>query len=717
MAAYAYSDKDSLEELRSAVTRRTALATITIGIFGAWYFLIRRDLPLSASGLVCLLVLLGRGVQILLFKDAARSRQILIGGLLGLLFAGMLLFHSPVLPWIGVPCIVISAVLANNGGVITATSIAVFSAALQILGGREYALVELIVTVGLTAFLSELSAYTLFTTIHWYGTMQARSEQLLEETRNHRAELRQTLKSLEMAYETQKNIQAELIRARKQAEDGRRLKEQFAANISHELRTPLNLILGFSEIMYRSPEIYGEVSWSPQLRRDVHQIYRSSQHLLDMIDDILDLSRFEMAAFSLTLEHTDLKPLLQETVEIARDLTRGWPVELRLEMSPDLPPVEIDRTRIRQVLLNLLNNACSFTEQGVVMLSAWHNHHEVLISVRDTGAGIPADKLPNLFDEFYQVDPSLRRTHKGAGLGLAISKHFVEAHGGIIRVESEIGVGTCFTFTLPLTEQFALDHSSAFRFGVNDESEPLRPCALVLEKDTAIVAMMRRYVPDYDLIQVKDETLLDEVRLKLHPKVIIRNMRPGHPIERSWEDSGVPLIECSIASLSWIAEDLAVAGCLIKPVSGSVLLDEIERFGTVHDVLVIDDDRDFILLIERLLQVGSREKTNSIRVHRAYDGAHGLVAISDLRPDLILLDVDAADLHGSNVLEQIQTNPALCNIPVLLLTSERAIDDPPVQNSVSVYSQDGLYPIEIFGCLNGIINSIRPRFATQSKSR
>src|SRR5262249_26531351 len=159
-----------------------------------------------------------------------------------------------------------------------------------------------------------------------------------------------------------------------------------------------------------------DVTWPPTLRRDIHQIYRSSQHLLAMIDDILDLSRFEMTGFGLNLEVVSLESLLSDTLDIATDLVRGRPLELRLVVSDDLPQLDVDRTRIRQVILNLLNNACRYTESGTIELRAIKSDQEVRVSVSDSGSGIPTNKLPYVFDEFYQVDYSLRRSHNGAGL-------------------------------------------------------------------------------------------------------------------------------------------------------------------------------------------------------------------------------------------------------------------------------------------------------------
>jgi signal transduction histidine kinase/CheY-like chemotaxis protein len=547
----------------------------------------------------------------------------------------------------------------------------------------------------------------MFTAVHWYRAMQERSEQLLRETRDHRAELSQTLKSLEVAYDTQKHIQIELIWARKQADATRRLKEQFAANISHELRTPLNLILGFSEIMYLSPEVYGPLDWTPALRRDIHQIYLSSQHLLALIDDILDLSRFEMTGFNLALEVVPLEPLLRETVEMARDLVRGRPIRLNLNLVADLPRVEIDCTRIRQVILNLLNNAFSFTQSGAIELSARGTAGEVLVSVSDTGAGIAQSKLPYVFDEFYQVDHSLKRSHGGAGLGLAISKRFVEAHGGRIWVESQEGVGSRFTFALPTSERYIDSHPSALR---NDDRavEVSRPCILIVEKDPAIVSMLRRYLQGCDLVQVRDAESLVEMSLRCHPRAIVRNVRPGHPepASPSQLDTQAPIIDCSLPSLAWVAEDLAVAGCLTKPVTAQLLLAEVERIGQVHDILVVDDDRGFALLVERILQTSGK----SFEVRRAYDGVQGLAAMQDRAPDLILLDLVMPGLDGFGLLEQLKAAPTLAGIPVILLTANTSAGEQETPNQFVVRHPEGLYPAEVMSCLNAIVNNLKPRY-------
>lgn len=158
--------------------------------------------------------------------------------------------------------------------------------------------------------------------------------------------------------------------ARRHADEARRAKNEFVAKITHELRTPLNVILGFSEMMHLSPEIYAPTTWSPLLRRDVAQVYRNSRYLLEMIDDVLSLSAFDVVEFGLNREPAAIEPLLLDSVDYARSLFNAKPVTVECRVEAGLPSVALDRTRIRQVLINLINNAQRFTDFGVVCLSA-----------------------------------------------------------------------------------------------------------------------------------------------------------------------------------------------------------------------------------------------------------------------------------------------------------------------------------------------------------
>ncbi len=264
-----------------------------------------------------------------------------------------------------------------------------------------------------------LTIRALYTALDWLSKTQRRAEQLLDVTRSQQAELRSAVKSLQITNEARLQAERELLIANKQARESQRMKEQFAANISHEFRTPLSIILGFSEVMYLSPEVYGSLAWPPKLYRDVSQIYRNSRHLMSMIDDILDLSHFEMTGFTLNKEPTDVEPLLQESLSMVADLFRNDAVTLRSEIEPDLPLLELDRTRMRQVFLNLLNNACRFTEAGDVCLRAFRQDGELRIQVSDTGPGIPRRAAG---PHFYRVLPGRlfaqpQAWRRGVGVG------------------------------------------------------------------------------------------------------------------------------------------------------------------------------------------------------------------------------------------------------------------------------------------------------------
>jgi CheY-like chemotaxis protein len=494
-----------------------------------------------------------------------------------------------------------------------------------------------------------------------------------------------------------------LLVARKQADEARRMKERFAANISHELRTPLNLILGFSEVMYKSPETYGNISWTPTLRRDIYQVYRSSEHLLEMIDDVLDLSRYELLDFSLYREPVPINRTILEAVEIARDLFVGSAVALETDLAPDLPVLDIDITRIRQVVINLLKNARSFTSEGFVKVTARMEKDCVVVSVKDTGEGIPQEKLSAIFDEFYQVDQSRSRKRQGAGLGLAICKRLVEAHEGSIWVESQEGVGTEFFFTLPLPAR----EYRALPISTSDLGEILQPtsrqCVLMVESDPTMVSMIARRLGHLEIIQVEEAAFLEEYVDRYRPSMVIVNSFPGnsHPVRLNG-DYSVLVIQVSLPSPAWLAKELEIRTSLIKPVTSKQLLECMAQYEHVKDILIMDDDREFVQLMYRYLQSSGRE----YNVRFAYDGDEGWLSLCQQPPDLVLLDVIMPGRNGFEIIEEMKRSQSLSRTEVILITGTHFEEELKKQyeSQMCIQRKGGLSYTQVLACLRALVN-------------
>ncbi len=246
------------------------------------------------------------------------------------------------------------------------------------------------------------------------------------------------------------------------------LKSEFLANMSHELRTPLNSIIGYTEIMLMGIE--GELD--PEMQEDVEAIYENGQHLLRLINDILDLAKIEAGHMALSMEQVDIEPLLDDVRTNNAGLVLNKPVEILIEADQDLPPVEGDRVRLSQVLNNLVSNAVKFTDEGTVTMRAFSDDGWAYIQVEDTGIGMSEHDLDIIFERFRQVDGSSTRKAEGTGLGLSITRHLIEMHGGDIEVHSQLGEGSTFTVRLPF-EQFEQTDEQADlvegEIGVNGE--------------------------------------------------------------------------------------------------------------------------------------------------------------------------------------------------------------------------------------------------------
>jgi len=231
-----------------------------------------------------------------------------------------------------------------------------------------------------------------------------------------------------------------------QLELASKYKSQFLASMSHELRTPMNAVLGYTRMLLMN--VYGEL---PEKVKDVHQrIDKSGRHLLGLINDVLDFSKIEAGQLTLTVNPYSMKDLIQAVVAGTQSLASEKKLPIKVTVPADLPAVSGDERRITQVLLNLVGNAIKFTDAGEICIHAGRANGEVVVSVSDTGPGIPASDLENIFEEFRQAEGSLAQRKGGTGLGLAIAKKIVEMHGGKIAVESEVGKGSKFSFILPI---------------------------------------------------------------------------------------------------------------------------------------------------------------------------------------------------------------------------------------------------------------------------
>jgi signal transduction histidine kinase len=302
------------------------------------------------------------------------------------------------------------------------------------------------------SILLEMIFARLLSYLSWYHNrylIALNNEQIIREDEIKLQLMVNSLKDYER-YLSETNIS--LIKAREEAEEARAVKQNFVQNVSHELRTPLNLIIGFSETMINSPQSYGEVNWTPDLRGDIECIYQNSQHLKSLIDDILDMAKLESKKYEVEISDVDLNSLIKEMVLVAAGAFSTKGLYLETDLSPYIKNVRGDAVRLKQIVLNLLSNALKYTKKGGVKIFSAIKGNMACVTVSDTGKGIPQADIDKVFDAFFQVDKSSNREDYGTGLGLSISKQLIELLGGEISISSELGKGTTVQFSIPLAK-------------------------------------------------------------------------------------------------------------------------------------------------------------------------------------------------------------------------------------------------------------------------
>jgi len=541
----------------------------------------------------------------------------------------------------------------------------------------------------------------LYTITQWsiYSFNQAQAS--LEEARRHRAQLARVVKDLDQAYYRLERANAALIAAWKTADEAERFKAEFVAYVSHELRTPLNLITGFSEMMCVAPESYGGVTLPGPYRSDADAIYRNARHLLALVDDVLDLARIDVGKLALARDRVDLAALIGETTDMVKDYVMAKGLELTIQVPQSLPELWLDRLRIRQVLLNLLVNAARFTERGRIVVEAETLDGEVAVRVTDTGMGIAVEDLPEIFREYRSSRPAISGWHSGTGLGLPISKKYVELHRGRIGVESTPGQGTRFWFTLPCGEPPVV---SAPTPGARSRSQPLgrlgpaERIVVVVHDDPRVALLLQRHLDGYRVLGASN--MADGRALADDLKAIALLTETSQAADLTGGD--VPLIVCPLPSLREAAKTLGAQDLLVKPVSREDLLAALGRLnGPLRCVLIADDDPEMVRLLRRIV----RNHDRTLRCLEARNGEEALSLLRAEHPDVVLLDLVMPGLSGQEVLRRMAEEPGLAKIPVIIVSARgheslgSALADP-----IWISRARGFRLSEIVDCVQAVLN-------------
>jgi PAS domain S-box-containing protein len=471
-----------------------------------------------------------------------------------------------------------------------------------------------------------------------------------------------------------RRINAELEHARDAALEASRAKSQFLANMSHELRTPLNAIIGYSEMIAEEAEEASEAS----LATDAAKIRAAGKHLLALINDVLDLSKIEAGAMKLYIEAFDLRTAVSGVVATIGPLVSERRNRLTVEIPDDIGVMRADLTKLRQTLLNLLSNACKFTQNGEITLSVQPAEVEgrayFRFSVRDTGIGMSPAQITRLFRPFVQADASTTRRYGGTGLGLAISQRFCEMMGGRIEVQSAEGEGSTFWVLLPQAVEEKRRRSSEVA-PVLDDGRP-RPRVLVIDDDPIVQDIVGRALlrNGFEVEAATDgREGLTRARAKPPDAIVLDVMMPGldgwavlTALKGEPSTADIPVVMLTILEQSDVGFALGAVDFLVKPVKTQRLAAVLHRHCKSDSarVLVIDDDPAAREVMRRTLEASGH------RVLEAADGQEGIDALALEVPDLVLLDLMMPVMDGFAVLEHIRDDFRLREVPVVVVTAK-----------------------------------------------
>jgi signal transduction histidine kinase/CheY-like chemotaxis protein len=540
----------------------------------------------------------------------------------------------------------------------------------------------------------------------WSWSQYRESRAHVEEARDRRAQLEYSLQEYRRTNRQLALDNQRMAALRTVADDARRSKVAFVSRVSHEFRAPLNMIIGLTGLMIDRPESYSKELPS-DLRTDLEIIYRNSNHLGEMVNDVLDLSQTEVGRLTLHCEHIDLVEVIAEATKVVSPLVDKKRLSLVLNLPPRPLTVYCDRTRIHQVLLNLLSNAARFTEAGAIAVEVEGTSNEVIVEVSDTGPGIAPEAVQRLFEPFYRVSSTSQKV-AGSGLGLSISREIVQHHGGRIWVESEPGKGTSFFFSLPTSKPSAptappghqiiqdwVWYEDGFRTErVAREASFFRPLFVVLDPENTL-DVLKNQEQDIEFIITcsVDETLDVLGQYSAHAVLVNIHMfgsESGALLDRLRSASpGTLVVACDLSNPLARAWKAGADTYLIKPVLQESLVAALERLPhRVRSLLIVDDEPEGAALLTRIVQ----SLDPSIAVNAVASAEAALATMRVQRPDLVLLDVVMPHGDGWSILESMSVDPCLEDVSVFFVSGADPSEVPPISENLTV-TLDGGIPV------------------------
>lgn len=454
-----------------------------------------------------------------------------------------------------------------------------------------------------------------------------------------------------------------------------RLKNEFVSTVSHELRTPLTSIKGYIDLLLE--EEAGKVN---QTQREFLRIVKqNNDRLVSLINDLLDVSRIESGRVHLKIKPQNINDILIEVIDTFKTLANQKKQILKFKNLNNLPDVAADRDRLSQVVTNLISNAIKYTPTGgTIEIEAKRKNGMIEVYVTDTGIGISTEDQESLFTKFFRVDTSLTRDVGGTGLGLSICKTIIELHGGKIWVNSMLGKGSAFAFSIPSYETVKeMEIITKKELGISREALIKGKKILVVDDEPEISMLIQIYLEKegYNVIKAFSGEEAVKVARQEKPDLITLDIMmekmDGFEVLQELKDrsdtANIPVIVLSILSDEHKGIKLGAVDYLTKPINiekmSKTISNVLQHANISKKILIVDDDRDLVRLSQEILT------SRGYNVITAYNGLEGIIAAKKEQPDLILLDIKMPELNGYEVINKLKKAKETSKIPIIVMTA------------------------------------------------